>query len=128
MSAWFVLKNGTNVLRCFPVPGKCFLGRDPSSPVPIEDDRIARLHCLLYQDENAWKIRDLCSPQGTLVNYKYVKEATLLSGDQVILGDTVVGFYQTRPGARRGPERRCELVDLADYLPDTRRLNRKLND
>ena len=74
----------------FPLPGgEVQVGRDPGNLLSISDPSLSRRHCLLSQDGEGYKIRDLDSRNGTLVNGVAVKEARLNHGDQVSVGDSV---------------------------------------
>jgi pSer/pThr/pTyr-binding forkhead associated (FHA) protein len=53
------------------------IGRDPSNLLSISDPSLSRRHCALSQDSDGYKIRDLDSRNGTLVNGVAVKEAHL---------------------------------------------------
>ena len=65
------------------------IGRDPSNLLSISDPSLSRRHCALTQDSDGYKIRDLDSRNGTLVNGVAVKEARLRHGDQISVGDSI---------------------------------------
>jgi Nif-specific regulatory protein len=69
--------------------GEIHIGRDPSNLLSISDPSLSRRHCALTQDSDGYKIRDLDSRNGTLVNGASVKEARLRHGDQISVGDSI---------------------------------------
>jgi transcriptional regulator with GAF, ATPase, and Fis domain len=74
----------------FPLPtGEIHIGRDPSNLLSISDPSLSRRHCALSRDGEDYKIRDLDSRNGTLVNGTAVKEARLRHGDQISVGDSI---------------------------------------
>ena len=72
--------------------GEIFLGRDPANFLSISDPSLSRRHCALSRDDDGYKIRDLDSRNGTLVNGAAVKEARLRHGDQISVGDSIFVF------------------------------------
>lgn len=56
------------------------------------DKRISRKHFQVSNQANIYKIKDLGSKHGTLVNGEEIKEAFLLGGSEVKAGDTVLKF------------------------------------
>jgi Nif-specific regulatory protein len=73
--------------------GEAALGRDPTSAVAVPDASVSRKHCLLWRDEDGrFRIKDLDSRNGTLVNGLAVKEQWLHHGDEIATGDSVFLF------------------------------------
>jgi transcriptional regulator with GAF, ATPase, and Fis domain len=77
-----------------PLPdGEAALGRDPNNAVAVADASVSRKHCLLRRDEDGrFRIKDLDSRNGTLVNGLAVKEQWLHHGDEIATGDSVFLF------------------------------------
>jgi Nif-specific regulatory protein len=69
--------------------GEIHIGRDPANLLSISDPSLSRRHCALSRDGDGYKIRDLASRNGTLVNGVAVKEARLRHGDQIAVGDSI---------------------------------------
>ena len=98
-------------------PGKRFelktravgLGRDTSNAIRIQDNEVSRKHAEVRLDENAVRVVDLGSANGTYLNGKAVDQATLRPGDQIRVGQTVMQFDATSETAR-------ELTDRVDLL------------
>ncbi|RME86961.1 MAG: FHA domain-containing protein, partial [Planctomycetota bacterium] len=59
------------------------IGRVQDNHIVIKDPRSSRKHCQLVKTEKGYKIVDLKSRNGILVNGKPVKEALLRDGDKI---------------------------------------------
>jgi two-component system cell cycle response regulator len=74
------------------------LGRALEADVRINDAKASRLHACISSEVDAgsgevvFKIRDLHSTNGTLVNGRAVTEATLRHGDKILIGDQLFRF------------------------------------
>lgn len=64
--------------------GEISVGRDASNVLAIPDPSVSRRHCLILSDEHGFKIRDLNSRNGTLVNGTPVREHHLSHSDQIM--------------------------------------------
>ncbi len=93
-TAWLLMRAG-------PLAGKQFvLYRDPtvlgSSPKAdvylFKDGAIEPRHALIHNRGGRFEIEDLSTPDGTYVNGIPVKRRVLQSGDQIVLGKTVLEF------------------------------------
>jgi hypothetical protein len=93
-SAWLLMKAG-------PLAGKQFvifrnptvLGSAPKADIYLfKDDAIEPRHALIHDRGGRFEIEDLNSADGTYVNGIPVKKQILKSGDQIILGKTVLEF------------------------------------
>lgn len=68
-------------------------GRDESLPIPLDDPQISRRHCQIdANDANSFRVQDLNSTNGTLVNGRKVPRGVVSSGDRVKIGDTIIEF------------------------------------
>jgi pSer/pThr/pTyr-binding forkhead associated (FHA) protein len=73
------------------------LGRDASCDITLDDANISRHHAQLSQDVvGTWKLTDLDSTNGTLLNGNVVTTALLRDGDQISVGMTVLEFREDR--------------------------------
>ena len=74
------------------------LGRALEADVRVNDAKASRLHASISTEvdaesgETVFKIRDLSSTNGTLVNGRAVTEATLRHGDKIVIGDQLFRF------------------------------------
>ncbi|NIL95728.1 MAG: FHA domain-containing protein, partial [Planctomycetales bacterium] len=62
------------------------IGRGREADLTIAHPMISRLHCELYVADGALCIRDLGSLNGTFVGDEQISEASLESGDELIIG------------------------------------------
>jgi hypothetical protein len=71
------------------------LGRDGSCDIVLDDANVSRRHANLTQDViGTWKLVDLDSTNGTLLNGNPIITALLRDGDQITLGVTVLEFRE----------------------------------
>ncbi len=70
------------------------IGRNPTTDITLLDEGISREHALLLFDEESccYVIEDLASTNGTKVNGKRVRSASLSEGDEIQIGKTVFRF------------------------------------
>jgi hypothetical protein len=68
-------------------------GRDSQNDIVINDANASRYHVRFSQDAlGTWKLADLNSTNGTLLNSRPVNQALLRDGDQITIGITVLEF------------------------------------
>jgi transcriptional regulator with GAF, ATPase, and Fis domain len=132
-----------------PAAHELSLGRDASNGLPISDPSVSRRHCLILRDADRFRIQDLESRNGTLVNGQPIKEHWLRHLDEVSIGDSVFLFVTEEDAVRPGSSRVVEFEDekpthttaqirpqdvlylqpekILSELPATSRLARNLN-
>jgi transcriptional regulator with GAF, ATPase, and Fis domain len=131
-------------------PEELWLGRDASNGLPISDPSVSRRHCVIQQDGLDFRVRDLESRNGTLVNGQPVQEQLLRHLDEIAIGDSVFLFLtEDDPAKGSGASRIVEFEDekpthttaqirpqdvlylqpekILSELPATSRLARNLN-
>ena len=105
------------------------LGRDRTNRVVVHDTEASRRHAELSPVEGGhYRLRDLDSANGTLVNGRPVADAVLKAGDHITLGQTVLVYAPDksagpRPG-RPDPRRRPQGQGLVHQHPQERRRGR----
>ena len=73
--------------------GKMVIGRDPKSDIPLAvDSPASRQHAAFYPDSEGWRIQDLGSTNGTLLNDARISDSPVALGDRVMVGDAVFLF------------------------------------
>ena len=74
------------------------IGRDPSNVIQVPSETVSRSHAVLNrsvgEQGESWEIQDLRSKNGVLVNGRRAAKATLNSGDEIRLGETVWTFIE----------------------------------
>ena len=70
------------------VAQRCAVGSHPSNDLRIEDETVSRFHCELAIVNDAVRVRDLGSRNGTLLGDAALVEALLVSGNTLTLGGT----------------------------------------
>ena len=93
-TAWLLMRKG-------PLAGKQFvlfkdttiLGSSPKAEIYLfKDDAIEPRHAVIHNRGGRFEIEDCDSPDGTYINGIAVKKQILQSGDQIVLGKTVLEF------------------------------------
>ena len=74
---------------------KLTVGRGKENDIILSDANASRVHARFSQDATGkWKLTDLGSTNGTLLNGRPVSSAILRSGDEVTIGTTVLKFSE----------------------------------
>ena len=118
MASLFVIQGADQGKRFEFVSSPVALGRDSSSSVRLHDTEVSRRHAELRLDRNGYRIIDLSSANGTLVNGQTVEQTVLHSGDRVQLGQTVMLFHEGNGEGHRDLTARVDL--LTKSSPDDR--------
>jgi transcriptional regulator with GAF, ATPase, and Fis domain len=64
------------------------IGREASNGIAITDPSVSRKHCLVSSQDGRFRVRDLDSRNGTLVNGAGIEEQWLRHGDEIAAGDS----------------------------------------
>ena len=95
--ARLVIKNGGFEGMTFELSAaETLIGRNPTTDITLLDEGISREHAIILYDaeDDSYTLEDLQSTNGTQVNRKRVRSATLQSGDEVQVGRTVFQFVR----------------------------------
>ena len=65
------------------------VGRDAAADVGIDDKKLSRRHCRFYEAVDGWRVADLESRNGTILNGTPVFDDRIREGDRVELGHVV---------------------------------------
>ena len=69
------------------------IGRGAENDIVLNDANASRAHARMTQDATGtWKINDLGSTNGTLLNQRFIQQALLHNGDQITIGLTTLEF------------------------------------
>jgi pSer/pThr/pTyr-binding forkhead associated (FHA) protein len=76
------------------------IGRAPTTQIQLPDESVSREHAFLSYDEAeaSWVVEDLQSTNGTKLNGKRVRSASLGHGDIVQIGHTKLKFLLKNEG------------------------------
>ncbi|MCB9745645.1 MAG: FHA domain-containing protein [Alphaproteobacteria bacterium] len=102
--AFFKIVAGTKQGLNIPLPenGSFVIGRN-SGDLIIEDAMVSGQHARIISADGEWKLRDLGSTNGTLVDGRLVREVKLRPGSEVAVGNTrMVLFLETDDEAKEG--------------------------
>ncbi|ASV76277.1 sensory box histidine kinase [Thermogutta terrifontis] len=92
MPSLFVIRGNDQGTR-FELEGSVItIGRDSSNKVQLHDAGVSRHHAEIRRVENRYRLIDLNSSNGTIVNGKRIQEHWLNSGDQIQMGRTLMLF------------------------------------
>jgi diguanylate cyclase (GGDEF)-like protein len=88
-------------LMAVPIPldrNQVTLGRALDADIRVNDSRASRLHARItteydeLSNETHYRLKDLGSTNGTILNGKPIKEAFLADGDKFVIGDHLIRF------------------------------------
>ena len=94
-SAQLTIKNGGFEGMTYELTAEeTLIGRNPTTDITLLDEGISREHAILIYDEETddYSVEDLQSTNGTKVNGKRVRSATLEPGDEIQIGRTRFQF------------------------------------
>ena len=102
MGAVLVICNGEFEGMIYEIKSEeTLIGRNPTTDVTLLDENISREHAIVLfdPDDDLYTVEDLQSTNGTKVNGKRVRSATLSDGDEIQIGRTRFHFrLPPKPG------------------------------
>jgi pSer/pThr/pTyr-binding forkhead associated (FHA) protein len=93
-SASVSIRDESGLSRTYELRGSMTCGRDPSNDIVLDDDLISRHHMRLLPDADGYRVEDLHSSNGTLVNGRRIQSATLRNGDVILVSKFALEFHQ----------------------------------
>jgi two-component system cell cycle response regulator len=107
------------------------LGRSPDATIMLQDTHVSRLHLNIQYDatNGGYRIQDLGSSNGTLLNETRITEAVLRDGDKIIIGRTMLRFSWADALDLRFQNEIDQLMNIDDLtgLVVKRRFDEELN-
>jgi Nif-specific regulatory protein len=101
-----------------PLPeGEITIGREASNGIAVADPSVSRKHCTVSWHDGKFRVRDLESRNGTLVNGTAIGEQWLEHGDEIAAGDSSFLFLLEEKDVAP-PEGHVEFED-ADLTAET---------
>jgi adenylate cyclase len=80
------------------------IGRSPDNDIVLNRQYISRMHARLYNDSGIWRVEDLGSKCGTVVNDLGHANKALAHGDRIVLQDFALAFVERlSPGGVADP-------------------------
>ena len=98
------------------------VGRDSDCDVQLEDKGVSKIHCVFFRKENSVLVRDLHSTNGTKVNGKRVRRATLVVGDVIALAGIT---FKLKVGYAMDENIAINEDQLPDQYPDSKVLGQE---
>ena len=77
---------------------KLLMGRDPAAKIRLSDTEVSRRHAELTFGSEGYRLRDLGSANGSLVNGRAIQDVLLVSGDRIQLGQTQLVYVGAGQG------------------------------
>ena len=74
------------------------MGRAPRADFVVDAALVSRLHCRLTATADGLEVVDLQSTNGTFVNDKRIRKATLAAGDRLRVGRVELAVEKTHHG------------------------------
>jgi hypothetical protein len=91
--AYLIVKSGSRSGTNFPLKKSVIkMGRDPGNDIMVDDKKSSREHAKLKLEDGKFVLYDLASSNGTYVNGAKIQNQSLMDGDEVSIGDTVLVF------------------------------------
>jgi predicted component of type VI protein secretion system len=110
------------------------VGRKEDCDLRLEHKSVSKMHCVLVKTEGLLILRDLGSTNGTRVNGKRVRRASLLADDQLHIANYKFrvhlgpddGRGAPRPGGPPGPEEHTQQLDADEVANLLRKAKQKV--
>jgi pSer/pThr/pTyr-binding forkhead associated (FHA) protein len=88
---------GKDAGKKFPITkAETIYGRGSDADVKIDDDKMSRRHATIIFRNVEFRIKDLESSNGTLLNGSEVTEYAVRNGDKIMMGETMFQFTVKR--------------------------------
>jgi len=97
------------------------VGREKGNTIQINDRHSSRFHCRVEAYRSRYRLVDLGSQNGTLLNGKKVTKRNLNHGDRIEVGETIFYYKEARePAAKKPPKRPSAAPGRRSYASDPR--------
>ncbi len=85
--------NGSSAGKVYTIKEKVTtIGRTGDVTIKINDETLSRCHAAIMYSNMEFRIKDLDSANGTILNGSEVKEYALRNNDRLIVGETMLQF------------------------------------
>jgi diguanylate cyclase (GGDEF)-like protein len=89
------------------------VGRSSDCDMRLLNRSVSRLHCRVWKDAGGYWLRDLNSTNKTYLNDRPVVEARLKDGDLIMVGGTVMQFYERQVQTQEAATNTTGSLDLS---------------
>src|SRR3974390_2242183 len=96
-------------MSVFRVGERASIGCDEGCDIPMEDKGVSAQHCTIERVDGRYILNDLDSREGTFVNGIPVKQREIVSGDEIVIGNSAFLF-----SVERQPKAESSEVRLAE--------------
>jgi diguanylate cyclase (GGDEF)-like protein len=98
------------------------VGRSRDCEMTIDHGSVSRLHCVIWAEGGAFRVRDLGSTNKTVVNGHEVESSELKDGDTIAIGEITLKFFHRESVEDRYHQAMVELasVDMLTQLANRR--------
>lgn len=104
--------NGNELYRCGFDESEVLIGRGADCQVLLENAGVSRNHAKIVREQDALKVVDLLSGNGTFINGQQVKQAMIGSGDTIRIGKfTLYAKLSERPLEPSQPHAAAKSVE-----------------
>ena len=99
------------------------IGRDAANALQLSSPEVSKQHAFLHRTPAGWRVMDLESKNGVLVNDLKVQDTILKSGDRLSIGPYTLVFELSDGGEPFKPLRHLDLSENAaqQTMPAQRR-------
>ena len=99
-AAWFLVRKGNQAGRSFDLSGDSVtIGRASENGIQLDDTAASTSHALVRLVDNAYRLYDLGSSNGTRVNGQAVTGAALRDGSRILIGQSELAFTEVAGGS-----------------------------
>jgi DNA-binding NtrC family response regulator len=98
------------------------IGKDKKNEVVLTDPSVSRLHASLQDQEDGCFLRDLGSTNGVVLNGARVKQAYLVAGMEIVLGDSTLRFQPLHTTVKVSPSTHHSFHGLIGHSVEMRTL------
>ncbi|HVJ94871.1 MAG TPA: sigma 54-interacting transcriptional regulator [Labilithrix sp.] len=75
----------------------CKIGSHASNDIVLRDPMVSRFHCRLVREDGVWRLRDSGSMNGTRLDGVRIRDADILEGGVLMVGDSIVRLRAGAP-------------------------------
>ncbi len=101
---------------------RCAMGRSSDCDLHLDTDGVSRHHACIYNTDGQWRIQDLGSANGTLLNGRPIEDQPINIGDSITVGELTIIFEgdgepTALPVAEMAPETAASASPVAAVAP-----------